>query len=207
MSKREKLREVQKRQNRIISFISIAGVVILFAVVGYFIWSSATTPPVTPTSTTSPAAAGDTDLLGDAVPLDPDRSHIADNSDPGAYTTNPPTSGHHYAVWLDAGFYDTNKYQYPQAHLVHNLEHGYIIFWYNCKILNDSQCADLKAQIKAVMTSVQNFKVIAYPWESIDIPLILTSWGFRLSMPTFDANLAKTFIEQHRNRGPEPGAP
>jgi hypothetical protein len=202
MSKREKLREEQKNQKRIANVIAISAIVILFVIVGYFIWASVSKPASTPLT---PAA--DTDLLGEAIPPGADRGHIADDSDPGPYSSNPPTSGHHYAKWLDAGFYDANTYKYPQAHLVHNLEHGYIVFWYNCKSLSDSQCSDLKAQIKAVMDAAQNFKVIAYPWDSIDVPLVLTAWGFRLPMPTFDAALASKFIEQHRNRGPEPGAP
>ncbi len=52
-----------------------------------------------------------------------------------------------------------------------------------------------------------NFKVIAYPWTSTDVPLVMTSWGFMLRFPTFDSNLAATFIQQHRNRSPEPNAP
>src|SRR5258706_6321566 len=146
-------------------------------------------------------------MLGEAVAVNSDRSHITKDSDPGQYSTNPPTSGHHYPTWLDAGFYDTNQYLYPQGYLVHNLEHGYIIFWYNCKNLSDSQCSEMKTQIKSVMDGANNFKVIAYPWDSIDVPLIMTSWGFILRMETFDASLASTFIEQHRNRAPEPEAP
>lgn len=208
MSKRQQLREQRRRQSRMSNLLWISVVVILVAIVGYFVFSSANTP-ATPDATGTPLASSvpPADLLGQAVTVNPDRSHIEKDSDPGPYSTNPPTSGHHYPVWMDAGFYDTNKYTYPQGYLVHNLEHGYIIFWYNCKILTDAQCSDLKTQIKAVMSAASNFKVIAYPWDSIDIPLILTSWGYMLRMEKFDAALATKYIEQHRNRAPEPEAP
>lgn len=165
------------------------------ALVGYFVWKVASTPA-------APA-------VGEAVPVDPQgRTHIPEDSDPGPYSTNPPTSGHHYPTPLSAGFYDTNIYpQYPQGHLVHSLEHGYVIFWYNCKKLSDSQCSEMKTQIKAVMDAAGGFKVIAYPWDSIDVPLVMTSWGYMLRFETFDPQLAQAFILQHRNRSPEPEAP
>lgn len=45
------------------------------------------------------------------------------------YNSNPPTSGKHYEEWTKAGFYDKPV---ADGHLVHSLEHGYIIISYNC---------------------------------------------------------------------------
>lgn len=205
MSKRQQMRDKQRRNSRMNSLLVGSAIVALFLVVGYAIWLSAT-PHEVPTATPSPVIA-DTNMVGDAVAVSPDRSHIDEGSDPGPYSTNPPTSGHHYPVWMDAGFYDTNTKQYPQGYLVHNLEHGYVIFWYNCKSLSDSQCSDLKSQIKSVMNTATNFKVIAYPWDSISAPVVMTSWGYTLSFDKFDTTLASTFVQQHRNRAPEPEAP
>ncbi len=208
MSKRQQLKEQRRRKSMITNILWGSSLVVVFAVVGYVIWSSSTTPPK-PAGTGTPQATllPEGSMVGEAFAVDPDRGHIADNSDPGPYATNPPTSGHHYATWKQAGFYDTNTDEFPQAYLVHNLEHGYIVFWYNCKILSDAQCAELKTQIKTVMDGAGNFKVIAYPWDATDIPLVMTSWGFMLRQETFDSALATTFIEQHRNRAPEPEAP
>ena len=206
-SKRQSIRETQQRQQQISKIIGIMGVALLVIVIGYFIVSSVNTP-AKPTPTIEPTMVAEKDMVGEAFPPTGASDHIEEGSDPGAYSTNPPTSGHHYPVWGTTGFYDENVYgKYPQGRLVHNLEHGYIIFWYNCKILSDSQCSDLKTQIKAVMKAEQDFKVIAYPWDSIDVPVVMTSWGYRLSFKTFDTSLARTFVAQHRNRAPEPGAP
>lgn len=208
MSKRQQLKEQRRRQNRISTIAWGAGLVILFAVVGYFIWRS-TSAPANSSTTGTPGAASTlpAGLIGEAVPVGSDRGHIDEGTDPGQYSTNPPTSGHHYPVWMDAGFYDTNTRTFPQAYLVHNLEHGYVIFWYNCKKLTDSQCSELKSQIKSVMDSVGNFKVIAYPWDSIDAPLIMTAWGYMLRFEKFDTTLASAFMDQRRNQAPEPQAP
>ncbi len=134
-------------------------------------------------------------------------SHIPIDSDPGTYNSDPPTSGPHYPDEAKAGFYETNTYQYPAGYLVHNLEHGYVIFWYNCANLSEGACSELKSQIKAVMDEVNNVKVIAYPWDSIDVPVVLTSWGRLLKMETFDAVQARTFYKTNLNKSPEPNAP
>ena len=196
MSKRQQLKEQRRRQSRVSNLVWGAGLLILVAIVGYFIWNSLSTAA---TSITSP--------VGQVMPVGSDRGHITDGSDPGPYSTNPPTSGHHYPTWLDAKFYDTNTYTYPQGYLVHNLEHGYIIFWYNCKSLSDSECSEMKTQIKGVMDAVGNFKVIAYPWDSIENPIVMTSWGFTLPFQKFDPAMARAFVDQHRNKAPEPEAP
>lgn len=206
-SKRQTIRETQKRQQKIAKIITIVGGALLVIVIGYIMISSANAP-AKPTPTIEPTMVAEKDMVGEAIPASGASDHIPENSDPGAYSSNPPSSGHHYPVWGNAGFYDQNVYgQYPQGRLVHNLEHGYIIFWYNCKILSESQCSDLKTQIKAVMKAEQDFKLIAYPWDSIDTPIVMTSWGYMLSFKTFDTTLARTFVAQHRNRAPEPNAP
>lgn len=47
------------------------------------------------------------------------------------YKFNPPTSGNHYPSWISKGFYDEPR---PDGNLVHSIEHGYIIIWYDCEV-------------------------------------------------------------------------
>jgi hypothetical protein len=139
-------------------------------------------------------------------------NHVAEGSDPGPYNSNPPTSGRHYASEYDAGFYrpgdPATLAPYPAGYLVHNLEHGYVIFWYNCEALDSSaDCTALKDAIAAVMDQADNWKMIAFPWTSIDTPVVLTTWGRLLAMDEFDADLAMDFVRRNRNQAPEPNAP
>jgi hypothetical protein len=134
-------------------------------------------------------------------------AHIAVDSDPGTYNSDPPTSGPHYAEEAEAGFHDSNGYTYPAGYLVHNLEHGYVIFWYNCGLLDGSACTDLKTRIKTVMDDIGEKKLIAYPWPSLDMPLVMTSWGRLEKFEAFDTNRAKAFVRANLNRAPEPNAP
>lgn len=46
------------------------------------------------------------------------------------YKKDPPTSGDHYAGWTTKGFYEEPR---EDGYLIHSLEHGYIVIWYNCE--------------------------------------------------------------------------
>jgi hypothetical protein len=137
--------------------------------------------------------------------------HVGEGTDPGPYTTDPPTSGRHYSTQAFAGFNDEGDLEtfgeYPEGYLLHSLEHGYVIFWYNCEVLIDTECDDLKDEIKQVMGRVGDFKVIGFPWSSIEEPVVMTSWGRMLRFEKFDAGVAEQYVRNFRNQAPEPNAP
>jgi hypothetical protein len=130
--------------------------------------------------------------------------HIEIGEQHETYNSDPPTSGTHYVQPAQAGFYDQAL---PDEQLVHNLEHGYVIFWYNCAKLDEAACNDLKANIKSVIRDVNNIKIIASPRDSIDVPVMITSWGRLQRMETFDVAQALAFYKTNLNRSPEPSAP
>jgi hypothetical protein len=144
---------------------------------------------------------------GDSVPIMTSAPHIPVDSDPGQYNSNPPTSGLHYATEAQAGCYDENVYTFPAAYLLHNLEHGYVIFWYNCDLLDETGCSELKSQIRSVMDDLGGVKMIADPWKSIDVPVARTSWRRIQNFEVFDVEQAKAFYRANLNRAPEPNAP
>jgi hypothetical protein len=153
---------------------------------------------------------GARDSVGEEVEIMADLSHVAEGTDPGPFNTNPPTSGRHYASQFFAGFYEEEDVDvpFPAGYLIHSLEHGYVIFWYNCDLLNEVECETLKSEVRGVMDQAGNFKVIAYPWPSLDIPISMTSWGRILHFDeVFDAELAFSFVQNNRNKAPEPNAP
>jgi len=188
-TKRQQMRERNRRQKMITNLIWGGIGVAVIAVLGFIVWQGV-----------RPAA-------GVKIPVMAGSTHIAIDSDPGAYNSDPPTSGPHYAEEARGGFYDSNNYQFPAGYLVHNLEHGYVIFWYNCDLLDDSACSELKSQIRAVMDEVGGAKVIAYPWTSLDVPLVMTSWGRMEKFESFDADKTKAFYRANLNKAPEPNAP
>ena len=187
-NKREQMRVRQRQQQSRAKFLwGGLGLVVLVGI-GAIIWQ------------------GVRPRAGETMPI-MQSTHIPKDSDPGQYNSDPPTSGPHYAEELDAGFYETNNYQYPAGYLTHNLEHGYIIFWYNCAKLDEGACVELKSQLKSLIDEFNSVKVIAYPWDSLDVPVAMTSWGRLQEMETLDMDQARAFYKTNLNRSPEPNAP
>lgn len=187
-TKREERRIKSQRQRQVSLLIWGAVGLAVAAIIGFVIWQGV-----------KPAA-------GEAV-AEMESPHIATDTDPGVYNSDPPTSGPHYAEEADAGFFETNIYTYPAGYLVHNLEHGYVIFWYNCDLISESECSTLKTEIRAVMDELGGTKLIAYPWQTLDVPVVLTSWTRIQKLESFDAEQAKAFYRANLNRAPEPNAP
>ncbi len=149
---------------------------------------------------------------GEAVPIMANAGdHVPEGSDPGPFNSDPPTSGQHYGQEMEAGFYEESdpevQSEFPEGYLIHSLEHGYTIFWYNCDLLDEASCSNLKSEIKTVMNELNNFKVVGFPRSSIEVPLVMTSWGRKLPFDTFNPDQARDFISRNRNRAPEPNAP
>lgn len=137
-------------------------------------------------------------------------NHFEEGADPGPYNSNPPTSGPHYASSMPAGFYDETSPEtdrpYPEGYLVHRLEHGYVIFWYNCTALTSGSCDELKDEIHDLMHEFDDYKVIGFPRASLNVPVVATFWGRKLRMESFDVDLARAFVKANRNKAPEPDA-
>lgn len=188
-SKRQQRQEHQSKQKFKNNLIWSGIGVIILTLLGLVIWQGA-----------RPAK-------GESVQIMVSNPHIPVDSDPGQYNSDPPTSGPHYAEEARAGFFENNNYQFPAGYLVHNLEHGYVIFWYNCNLLDESGCTDLKAQIKTTMDDLGGIKLVAYPWHSLEVPLAMTSWGRLQRFEKFDSEQARAFYRANLNRAPEPNAP
>ncbi len=188
-NRRQQLHDRQRKQ-KLKSTLIWGGIgMVVLAIIGLVVWQGA-----------RPAR-------GESVQIMVSDPHITVDSDPGRYNSNPPTSGLHYAEEARAGFFDNNNYQYPAGYLVHNLEHGYVIFWYNCDLLDETGCANLKEQIRTTMDDLGGTKLIAYPWPSLNVPLVMTSWGRLQKFETFDSEQATAFYRANLNRAPEPDAP
>ena len=153
-------------------------------------------------------ATATNEALGEIIAV-ASADHVPDGTDPGPYPSRPPAGGKHYATPLAAGFYDENDPEtlvtYPEGNLVHSLEHGYVIFWYNCQVSDD--CGTLKDEIRSVMREFSNVKLIAFPWADLDVPLAMTSWGRLLEFSSLDLDTMRTFVRNNRNKSPEPNVP
>jgi hypothetical protein len=191
-SKREQTRLRQQRQKWINVAIGGGVGLIILGILGFLLWQAL-----------KPAA-------GEVVDIPAGFQTHVEIGTALTYPSDPPAGGLHYAQEFENGFFDEatlpKKPGELAGYLVHNLEHGYVIFWYNCAKLDETGCNTLKSQIKAVMDAKNNFKLIAVPWQSVDGPLVMTSWGRLQRFEQFDAGLARAFIESNLNHAPEPDA-
>jgi hypothetical protein len=85
-------------------------ILLVIVFIGYFIVKELTKP-----------------LPGEVVE-DVGREHVTDIFGV-KYSSNPPTSGPHFAVWAKPGVYDR---LISDGHFIHSMEHGYIVIWYDC---------------------------------------------------------------------------
>ncbi len=149
---------------------------------------------------------GNTDL--GAVGLrqtDAGGQHIPDSSQGTGYTSVPPTSGQH---WINAdspgpwGVYPTAQ---PQERMLHNLEHGGVVIWYQPAVL---PAADLTALTQFVQQQIttERFKMILVPWSGADFghPIAVTSWNWLLYLDTADLDKIRAFTDAHYGEAPEP---
>ncbi|WP_110182712.1 DUF3105 domain-containing protein [Nocardioides solisilvae] len=97
------------------------------------------------------------------------QDHVPEGT-PIAYEDAPPAFGQHYDIWdsIDRKFYTDDRPDVGE--LVHNLEHGYTLLWY------DETVADDDAQMKTLRGIASKFenddnlrnKFKAVPWRSED---------------------------------------
>ena len=100
--------------------------------------------------------------------------HVPQGS-PVYYRTDPPTTGAHYPTPSDPGYYE--KPQLP-GNLVHALEHGHIVIYY------DRPSAAVMQRLKAWASRFENRwdGVIVAPMPGIGEQIILTAWTKELRL-------------------------
>lgn len=188
-------REARRRQDRQKKTMRWGGLGLLTLVlVGGLIWFF--------TRPTNAAAAPMGSLVGSLS-----REHIQEGVDPGPYATNPPAGGHHFPSTFNPGFYTeadvATMPKFPSGYLVHNLEHGYVIYWYNCQANPSIDCKEMQDAIGQVIKENNSFKVIGFPWPSQQEPLVMTSWGRILRQNKVDLDTMRAFYKSNVNKGPE----
>ncbi len=134
-----------------------------------------------------------TPLAGEEVKIG-DSSHVPVGTKV-SYTSDPPAGGHHYDEPVHAGFYDTVQ---SDGNLVHSLEHGAVIIWYNPKKLSKDQIEGMRKIFDQL-----GGKSIMTPRESMKTPIALSSWGRVQYLSTIDEKQIKGFFETNHGRGPE----
>jgi hypothetical protein len=125
------------------------------------------------------------------------RSHVSGHVD---YKTNPPSSGNHFEVPAQDGPYAPGSAPSAEA-LVHSLEHGRVIFWYQ-----PSASPQLKGQLKSLYDEDTYHVILAPNPRKMTDQVAASSWTRTLNCPTvtdktWDA--LRLFRDRYRDQAPE----
>ncbi len=122
------------------------------------------------------------------------RDHIQPNETHPPYSSNPPTSGWHWANPQDWGIYTTPQ---VQEQLVHNLEHGGIVIQYN-------NLSARQVQQLTDLVNRDNYHTILAPYPGLqDAKVALTAWDHLQKCTGVDPNAIQAFVGSYRDKGPE----
>jgi hypothetical protein len=132
----------------------------------------------------------------ETIPAPPDsRSHVPDGVDVD-YGTPFPTAGLHSLVPAQPGFYAEPQ---PLPRLVHALEHGNIVIYYDAP--GEEALQRLKSWSEEFNGDWDGILVVPDP--SLDEAVVLTAWEHRQMLDRFDDAAVGAFIDAYRGRGPE----
>ncbi|CAI7978419.1 MULTISPECIES: DUF3105 domain-containing protein [unclassified Parafrankia] len=114
------------------------------------------------------------------------------------YKDSPPSSGNHESDPLP----DAIRFYNPDSGIraeraVHNLEHGFVVGWYDAKLP-----ADQVEKLRTVAADAGN-RFIAMPWTRNDFAgdqhFVLTGWDRTQRCGTVSADVVKEFVQKWAN--------
>lgn len=161
-----------------------------------------------------PAVAGSPRLeagLCSAAEKQADLGNAHQNDLDHQYPDHPATSGPHYPVPLppQPAVYAT---EVPEARAVHNLEHGYVIVYYQPSGADALNAASLEA-VHAAVIAQRRVLLAPYPNLPAGVGLALTAWRELQRCPgrvpaTEAREALAAFVAAYRDSpaAPEPGA-
>ena len=117
------------------------------------------------------------------------------SDEPVDYVDTPPAGGPHNPCWAAWGVHTEPV---PDDNWVHNLEHGGVVFLYNCP---DGCDADVEG-MTALATDLGGFALLT-PYGDMDDKFAAVSFGMRLLTDCFDESAWRAFYEEHADHGPE----
>jgi len=127
------------------------------------------------------------------------RSHVPAGREVD-YNTTPPTSGPHYDGAVEAGFYEETP---PLGELVHSLEHGAVVVYYDESALTPETRGSLEEWAAVHDGTYSSVIVVPHPEDDPAEPYVLTAWRTRLRVPSYDAEVVRAFLAEYLGRGPE----
>lgn len=146
--------------------------------------------PKEPVVESCTACAGE--CLAEQIP-ESTRDHVAD---PITYADAPPTNGDHNPCWAAWG---AHADEVPDENWVHNLEHGGVVFLYQCP----DGCPEEQAELTEWTATLPAGRWILSPYSEMSWRFAAVSWNHRLQADCLDIEAFQAFYDQNVGNAPE----
>jgi hypothetical protein len=122
------------------------------------------------------------------------------------YSSLPATSGPHWQAPTNWGVYTTPQ---AESQLIHNLEHGGIVVWYDADAVDTEGVDELASLVERQNAQGVGgrYKWILSPWgggEPLPAPVVATAWNWILELEEVDTAAIEAFAGEHYGIAPEP---
>ena len=178
----------------LVGLLVVSGALVVYVT---FLWGGSGEPA---------SAAGLPESGADSVisQVETEEASSANHLEPGTdidYERVPPTGGPHYGgTWESAGFYTQQK---ELGSLVHSLEHGAVVVYYDPAQLTPEAEESLRGWATNQTGDWQSFIAVPNPRDDPDSAYVLTAWEKRLTMDEYDNDKVGAFVAEYIGRGPE----
>lgn len=144
--------------------------------------------------------SGDSEVLSDVEQFPSEGTQHVSSGQDIDYEQSPPLSGPHYDAPTEGGFYEESQ---PAGNIVHSLEHGAVVIYYNESAMNESARTSLQEFANTHTGTWRSVIVVPNTNESAESDYVLTAWRNRLYMDSYDARTVFEFLSEFLGRGPE----
>lgn len=120
------------------------------------------------------------------------QDHVSGGVD---YADPPPMGGEHDPCWAPWGVHEE---EVPDENWVHNLEHGGIVFLYDCP----DGCPDEVALLTGLVEGYGPTALLS-PYGAMETRFAAVSWGYRLLQDCLDTDTMRDFYKEHVDDAPE----
>lgn len=146
----------------------------------------------TAAQTSEPCASCDGDCATTSTPNE-SRSHVSGDV---VYADEPPSSGNHNPCWAAWGVHAESV---AAENWVHNLEHGGVVFLWDCPDGCDAEVAELQTYVE----SLPEGRALMTPYEPAVSRFTVVAWEHKLELGCLDLDAIAAFYEAHVGQGPE----
>jgi hypothetical protein len=117
------------------------------------------------------------------------------------FSSIPPSSGNHYPRWAAFKGYDQTI---PWGYYIHSMEHGAVVFLYNCPDGCPEDIAALKTLIEQLPEDPlctdpagPRRRILLVPEPKISSKFAAAAWGWTLQAPCVDPSTFAAFARDH----------